>query len=447
MKASEGASGGPTLVPAGLESRWASEAEACLSSTGRLTPSLRMDTFTWLLIWSVAAVLIGLPVLIQERILKEKRSIDFVYFYAISTIVRDSPAENIYNPEIEKAACQKILPLPNRESSYGPSPYPPFVALLFAPASRLPFWTAFRIDEAISLALYLTGLILLLRRYFPGQPSLSSLWVPFSLAYLPWISNAWLNGQLSALGFIGVAGALIEQKAGHRFRSGLALSVCLYKPTLLVLFIPMLLVGRQLRVLLGFAAGGCVLAGAATATFGWHIWAAYARLVLSVSNFERLRQSTTQFVDLAAFFKLLAGNRLGGVLVVLCTFCALPFLIASWRRYQHNPSLAWAGTLTWTLILSPYVPLYDTILIIPSLIASAGILWLGHRSAFEASMLLLFLCSWLSAALASLIHVQLLTLAIALVGALQLAATRVPGIECSDRVRDQIDGAGIAVPG
>jgi hypothetical protein len=393
-----------------------------------------------LLIWSVAAVLIGLPVLIQERIPKDSRSVDFVYFYAASTIIRDSLPENIYNPEIESAACQRILPLRGGESSYGPSPYPPFVALLFAPASRLPFWTAFRIHQAISFALYLTGLILLLRRYFPGQPilwrnslttdSLSSLFVPFSLAYLPWISNAWLNGQLSALGFIGVAGALVEQKAGHRFRSGLALSVCLYKPTLLVLLIPMLLVGRELRVLLGFAAGGCVLASAATAAFGWHIWTAYARLTLTLGDLAKLRV-LPQFVDLAAFFRLLAGNRFGGVLALFSTACALPFLVAAWRRYPHNPSLAWAGTLTWTLILSPYVPLYDTILVIPSLIASAGILRLGschtapaaHRSAFKGSMLLLFLCSWLSAALASLIHLQLLTLAIALLGSLQLAVS------------------------
>jgi hypothetical protein len=412
--------GGRTLVRAGLQSHWASEDEACLSSTGRLKPALRMDTSTRLLIWSVAAVLIGLPVLIQERIPKEARSVDFVNFYAMSTIVRDSLAENIYDPEIEKAACQRIRPVPDRESLYRPLPYAPFVALLFEPAARLPFWTAFRIHQAISFALYLTGLILLLRRYFPGQPILSSLWVPFSLAYLPWISNSWLNGQLSALGFVGVAAALIEQKAGHRFRSGLALSVCLYKPTLLVLLIPMLLVGRQLRVLFGFAAGGCVLAGAATAAFGWHIWAAYARLTLTLGDLARLRV-LPQFVDLAAFFRLSAGNRFGGVLALFSTACALPFLVAAWRRYQNNPPLAWASTLTWTLILSPYVPLYDTILIIPSLIASAGILRQGHRSSFEGSILLLFSCSWLSAALALLIHVQLLTLAIALLGSLQLA--------------------------
>jgi hypothetical protein len=127
-----------------------------------------------------------------------------------------------------------------------------------------------------------------------------------------------------------------------------------------------------------------------------------------------------QFVDLTAFFRLLVGNRLEGVLAVLCTACALPFLVAAWRRHKTNPSLAWSGALTWTLILSPYVPVYDTILIIPSLIASVGALLLIRRNAL-GSMLLLFV--WLAQHGPSLlIHVQLLTLAMALVGALEVAA-------------------------
>jgi hypothetical protein len=380
-----------------------------------------MERSARLLIWPVTAILIFLPVLIQERISKDSRMVDFVYFYAVSTIVRSSPAADIYNPEIQKAACQKVLPIRDASSSYGPSPYPPFVALLFAPVSRLPFWTAFRLYQAISFALYVSGLILLLRRFFPGQPVLSSLFFPFALAYLPWISNTWLNGQLSPVGFIAMAVALVEQKAGHRFRSGLALSLCSYKPTLLVLLIPMLLYRRQWRELLGFSTGGGVLVGAATVAFGWQIWPAYANLIRSLGHLERVRQ-LTQFVDLAAFFGLMAGNRIASVLALLFLACALPFLAAAWRHYRHNAPLSWAVALTWTLILGPYVPLYDTILIIPSLVASAGELRLGRLSALPGILLLIFVSGWLSAALASLLHLQLLTLAIAAVGWLQLVA-------------------------
>jgi len=403
---------------------------------GGATVSTAIDKSARFLIWSIAVILVSLPILIQERTGKDARSIDFVYFYAASAIIRDSPAKNLYNPEIQEAACQKVLPTLNGEASYGPWPYPPFVALLFAPAARLPFWEAFRIHQAISFALYLFGLLLLLRRVFPAQPILSNIFLPFALAYLPWIANTWLNGQLSALGFIALAVALAEQRSGHLFRSGLALSVCLYKPTLLVLLIPMLLFRRQLPVLLGFAAGGCVLVGAATIAFGWHIWGAYARLVLSLGSLESLRQ-LPQYVDLIAFFTLLTGNHFAGLLALLCTAIPLPFLIAAWRRYKHEPQLAWAGAITWTLILSPYVPLYDTILMIPSMIASAGALRLDRSSALPGSLLLIFVCAWLSAALALLIHVQLLTVAIAVVGSLQIAASLRKG---RNKIHDQQGG-------
>src|SRR6185312_15969724 len=107
--------------------------------------STTIDKSARLLIWSIAVILVSLPVLIQERIAKDSRSVDFAYFYAASTILRDSPAENLYNPEIQKAACQKVLPILKGKATYGASPYPPFVALLFGPAARLPFWEALRI--------------------------------------------------------------------------------------------------------------------------------------------------------------------------------------------------------------------------------------------------------------------------------------------------------------
>jgi hypothetical protein len=57
------------------------------------------------------------------------------------------------------------------------------------------------------------------------------------------------------------------------------------------------------------------------------------------------------------------------------------------------------------------------------MIASAGALRLGRSSALPGSLLLIFVCAWFSAALALLIHVQLLTVAIAVVGSLQIAAS------------------------
>src|SRR6185437_7735807 len=142
----------------------------------------------------------------------------------------------------------------------------------------------------------------------------------------------------------------------------------------------MLLFRRQFRTLLGFLAGSCVLFGAATAAFGWHIWVAYARLVFSLGDIERLRE-TSQYVDLTAFFTLFTGARAAGPLSITAALLGIAVLIGCWRKYRNHSVQVWSATLTATLILSPYVPVYDTILIIPSLIAGAGVLRLGKRKA------------------------------------------------------------------
>ena len=177
---------------------------------------------------------------------------------------------------------------------------------------------------------------------------------------------------------------------------------------------------RQLRVLLGFVVGGCFLAGTATVAFGWHIWVAYARFLQSL-DIQKLR-NLSLYVDLSAFFTLLAGQRFASGLTLLFTAAVLPFVIGAWRRYPFKAPLAWASTISWTLILSPYVPLHDTILIVPSLIVSADSLRLGCYNALPGIMLLIFICSWLTKVLASSLHLLLLTLAIGLLGTLQLAA-------------------------
>ena len=364
-------------------------------------------------------LLIALPVLIAERAIH--RDIDFVYFYAAPKIAHLSP-ESLYDPKVERAFCQQILPPADAAKTYGDFMYPPFVPLLFLPLSHLSLGTAYRVEQAFCAVLYIFGLVLLRRRFFPGEPQLTSILIPLALAYLPFIADTWANGQLSILGFIAISIALCELRAEHPFRSGLALSLCVYKPPLLILLLPMLLFRRQIRVLLGFAAGAFIWAAAATIAYGWNVWLAYERYVRFLSrDMERLRP-LAKYVDLTAFFSLLGVRQSASLFAILCGLLTLPFLVAAWRRYEDSPQFAWGIAITWTLILSPYAPVYDTILVIPSMIVSADRLRLGRYQLLVPSLLLLFACSWTSEATALLAHLQLLTVAIALIGSLQIAA-------------------------
>jgi hypothetical protein len=86
-------------------------------------------------------------------------------------------------------------------------------------------------------------------------------------------------------------------------------------------------------------------------------------------------------------------------------------------------SLVWATTLTWTLVLNLYVPFYDCILVVLSLIATAAVLKdLGDlRSGRLLTILsiLIVALSWIALPIAEASGFQILTVLFVLLGILQ----------------------------
>jgi len=371
------------------------------------------------LIWTIAVLLILLPVLSNERKPRASRSLDFVVIYGGCKLVASSP-DSLYVPKIQRQVLEDIAPLEKGSGTYGYFMYPPFVPLVLSPLSRLPYWNAYRVYQGISAVLYLFGLFLLMKRFLAHDPDLARMMIPFALAYLPFIADTWVSGQLSVVGFVAIAMTLGCIEKGNLFGGGLALSLCCYKPTLLILLLPMLLFRRQFRSLLGFATGAVTLVLAAVAAYGWRIWIDYMHFMQSAAaEMERLRP-LMKYADLTAFFSLLTGPRSAPLLALLCGLAILPFLIRAWRHYEEAPLFVWAITLTWTLILGPYVPLYDTTLIISSIIVSSTQPSFRLHRFFAPALLMLFACSWISEVFVLLIHLQLLTVAFAIFGWLQL---------------------------
>jgi hypothetical protein len=137
-------------------------------------------------------------------------------------------------------------------------------------------------------------------------------------------------------------------------------------------------------------------------------------------------------VDLSSFSHLVHGGRSWPALVVLCGFgcSAFFFLFWMWVRSSRQSapwnSLLWAATLTWTLLLNVFIGIYDSIVIVPSLVVTAGVL--RHispgpiRRAFTILWMLTLAGSWFTVMLAMTTGVQLLTLLYAALGVLQFAA-------------------------
>lgn len=360
---------------------------------------------------------------------------DFVYFYGIGSIARAQPLSHVYDYDLQLKTFNALCPL--HEGAYGPSPYPPWVALSFSLLARIPFRPAFLIWMAASLALYIAGIVLAARAALfrgPPRPYFASLVACASLAFYPFVFGVFTNGQLSALAVFAVGLSIALESHGQPLLSGLALSILAYKPTLLLLLVPMLLLTRRFRALGGFAVGSAFMAAIATAFSGFAVWPAYLDFL---RFFGRLSRSDShwllhpwEFIDLNSLSYEIPGGRstIGLAVLAIVTIAVIACLaVLFWRSAScGRPAqlLAWAAALTWTLVLNIYVPIYDSVLLAIAFaltIAAAGALELIDAQGWLILCAALIVAvSWIAQEFVASYKVQPMTPPIVALGLAQL---------------------------
>src|SRR5687767_3009633 len=234
---------------------------------------------------------------------------DFAGFYTSGWILHDYPPAALYDAGLQSTLYHELFPAAPA-GEFLPYAHAPFFALLMLPLALLPYPIAYILFLLIAPAMYAAGLIVL-------RPVLKHLtdddaWTAALLAasYLPFLIENWVGGQFAVFGFLWMAIALRFALSDRPLASGLALSICFYKPTLLVVILPMLLIGRQFRVLLGVTIGGITLVALSLLVVGVDGCAAYARLLLHYGNGASAAGGFRAFkyVDLVTFFRLAAGG-------------------------------------------------------------------------------------------------------------------------------------------
>jgi hypothetical protein len=350
-----------------------------------------------------------------------------VYFYGLGYLLNHYSPAHLYDFPLQISVFQHIGATPPKGESWGPFAYPPQVAILFQPLANLPFMIAGRIWQAISVAAYMSGLWLLLGRFCPPEATKRSLWFCFGLLFWPFVSWILIAGQLSAIGFAAMALALRWEDDGHHFSSGLALSVCTYKPTLLILILPMLAVIGRWRTLTGFATGSLVVFACGIWYGGLQVWRDY---ITASGRYVSggIPHVIPARLDLKALMAAVPPDwQWLDWLFVVAGGAAVVWLAFGWRRFretagQRPATLIWITTVTWTLLLNVYVPVYDSVLAVGGLIASAEVLRRLFPRMFLASCLTLLVCSYVSTWLSGITGWQLLTPVLAAIGCLQMFA-------------------------
>jgi hypothetical protein len=377
--------------------------------------------------WSVLLVCLGAPFFLTMR---TPPTADFAYFYGSGVLLNRYPAERLYDYELQKTVFEQVQ---RREFRYGPNPYHPAIAMIFRPIARLPYRPAYWLWTSITLAMFTFALHVLDERFLAGLPNARAALYPLALSFSPFYRNVLLNGHLTGIGFLAFALALRDDDRERRFRSGLWLSVCVYKPTLLLLVLPMLAVTRKWRTIAGFATGAAASALLVTAMLGPSVWRGYIEMMF---YFGRFAASATQirpwnYVDFKAFvFSMVPGasSWAKATGVALLTAPVLVLLFLAWRRPaapgKQRSTLLWSTTLTWSLLLNFYVGFYDSTLILISIISMIGLQTSLPRRKYKGATLLaclVLVVSWVSQPIAQAATIQLMTFAIAAFGSVQLS--------------------------
>ena len=308
---------------------------------------------------------------------------DFAEFYIAGQILNQHGADALYDLDLQTRLFRGLDPR-NHDAAlwYVCAPY---LAQLFRPLALLPYRIAFVTWMILAMLIYGIGASAL-------GPYLASLPKPYrraalllGLTFVPVALWSLVGGQIGVVAFAIIAWCVRFDLSGRQLAAGVTLALCSYKPTLLLLFGPFLLLRMNFRLLLGFTAGLSVLLGVSLlasikAVFDWFgLIATYERfasqggtpwpdtwpLLVDVNHFVRRIHASDAWLSV-----LIAAAAFIGVVASLARY---------WRRFDaataEERQLTWAVTITSSLLANLYVTAYDSASVVVGSLLTASVMW------------------------------------------------------------------------
>ncbi len=351
---------------------------------------------------------------------------DFAEFYIAGKILNQYGTDALYDLDLQTRLFRGLDPR-NHEAAlwYVCAPY---LAQVFRPFALLPYRIADIAWMIVALLTYGIGIGAL-------SPYLASLPKPYrraalllGLTFAPLALWSLVGGQIGVIAFAIIAWCVRFDLSGKHLAAGATLALCSYKPTLLLLFGPFLLLRMNIGFLLGFAAGlGSLLAvsllASTKAVFDWF------GLIYTYGRFAS--QGSTPWpdawpvlIDLNHFVRrIYASDAQLSVFMAVAAFIWVVTLLArNWRRFDaataEERQITWAVTITSSLLANLYVTAYDSASIVAGALLTASVIW-RHRTEgrwigrFYAIVAAVYLTALIPAPVIAYFRVHLYTLAIA----------------------------------
>ncbi len=346
---------------------------------------------------------------------------DFVEFYAAGKALNQHQPALIYDIPALTQLEQQSLPAMSRTQMllFG---YPPVVGQLFRPFALLPYKWAYCAWLVFSLALYAASLWLLFRGW--ANASYRRTAFLLSLSAPMYTLETWIGGQLSVATFFAVVCFVCCFERRWQLLAGVALGLATYKPSLIAIPAAMMILGGCWKMFTGLCGGSVLLLLGSLATAGVNglrLWMVQMKVFAGIATTNESIIRRTKYVDLNSFFSiLLGGNSAARAIATIAAAAAFLLLAWAWwraRGQSHDVQrYLWAATLTWTLMINIYAPVYDTILLVPAGALVARSLYDGRKreqAGLQLWVLALWLVPWLTQSWADYLRLQILTLVLA----------------------------------
>jgi Glycosyltransferase family 87 len=299
---------------------------------------------------------------------------DYIAFHTAGLLVRNGDGAHLYDNSVVQSVQTELLD-GRIAHFYDGFRNPPFFALPFVALSLLPLTWAFIAWTALSLGCLGLALWLLctelpdVRSHWPGAVLLVFAFAP---VYFGLVDGE--NATVSLLLYVLIFRALRNGNSAH---AGIWSALGLFKPQLFIVFPVVLLVRRQWRGLLAYAATGLILTSVSIAVVGPAGVAQWVRVIVepesanSMANAWRMA-SVKSFFDLA-----LPGNTtLATGLYVVTSAALLAALGWAWTTRRIVREVAWVITCLIAVLIDPHLVDYDL-----TVLVSAGVIALACDSA------------------------------------------------------------------
>jgi hypothetical protein len=275
---------------------------------------------------------------------------DFSAFYQAAGFADSGHAARAYDDSAMLASEQALFP---GASLRLPWNYPPTFQLLLAPLGALPYVAAWLVWSGALYGLY----VLLAGRIAAAGQRWMVLLAPGAAVNL-------LVGQNGLLSTVLMGGGVMLLRS-RPLLGGALLGLMSYKPHFAVLVPLVLICGREWRALGAAIASGAGLALLALAVFGVDPWFAFVHKALEPSSIFSSSSSDWRSIPSVMIMarSLDAGTALSSALHWSVAAAAAPSAYLVWRK-TGDGRLRAAALATATLLVTPYLRVYDLALLI-----------------------------------------------------------------------------------